>query len=211
VKLSMLRLLIARHGNTFQKDEVPRRVGARTDLPLVESGKMQAQQLGLYLKYRDLLPDAVYTSTLQRACQTAQIALAAAGLHTPIIQDSIFNEIDYGPDENMPEDKVIERIGETALEDWNKNAVVPQGWNVDPESLIANWQEFGERCVSHHLNSTVLVVTSNGIARFAPHLTGNFPEFARKFDIKLATGALAIFLFDGERWAVHEWNVRPPR
>ena len=30
------RILIARHGNTFTKDQTPTRVGRHTDLPLVE-------------------------------------------------------------------------------------------------------------------------------------------------------------------------------
>ena len=29
------RIIIARHGNTFAKDETPRRVGGRTDLDIV--------------------------------------------------------------------------------------------------------------------------------------------------------------------------------
>jgi transcriptional regulator GlxA family with amidase domain len=32
----MTTLIIARHGNTFEDGETPRRVGARTDLPLSE-------------------------------------------------------------------------------------------------------------------------------------------------------------------------------
>ena len=31
------RIIIARHGNTFTKDQTPLRVGAGTDLPLVET------------------------------------------------------------------------------------------------------------------------------------------------------------------------------
>ena len=31
------RIIIARHGNTFTKEQTPTRVGGRTDLPLVET------------------------------------------------------------------------------------------------------------------------------------------------------------------------------
>ena len=37
------RLIIARHGNTFDAGDIPTRVGRRTDLPLVASGEAQAK------------------------------------------------------------------------------------------------------------------------------------------------------------------------
>ena len=42
----MTRLYIARHGNTFEAGEAPRRVGRRTDLPLTAAGRAQAEALG---------------------------------------------------------------------------------------------------------------------------------------------------------------------
>ena len=41
----MTRVIICRHGNTFDKGEVARRVGARTDLALSKSGIVQAKFL----------------------------------------------------------------------------------------------------------------------------------------------------------------------
>lgn len=37
---SMMRLCIIRHGNTFESNEIPRRVDSKTNIPLVESEKM---------------------------------------------------------------------------------------------------------------------------------------------------------------------------
>ena len=66
----MIRLLIARHGNTFGPQDTVRRVGV-TDLPLVESGLIQGRKLGSYLMQNDLIPDYIYCSELLRAKQTA--------------------------------------------------------------------------------------------------------------------------------------------
>jgi len=41
----MSRIVICRHGNTFDKGEIVTRVGARTDLPLSTSGRTQAKIL----------------------------------------------------------------------------------------------------------------------------------------------------------------------
>lgn len=54
------RLIIARHGNTFTKDQTPTRVGGRTDLPLVESER--GRNIGKYLKLKDMLPDVVFAA-----------------------------------------------------------------------------------------------------------------------------------------------------
>jgi len=40
--------VIVRHGNTFAPGETPRRIGARTDLPLTPGGEAQAQALGAH-------------------------------------------------------------------------------------------------------------------------------------------------------------------
>ena len=73
----MIRLIIARHGNTFDKGDVIRRVGLRTNLPLSISGRKQAVKLG------KALPDITdgislsecYVSELSRTQETAKIAI----------------------------------------------------------------------------------------------------------------------------------------
>lgn len=205
----MTTLIIARHGNTFGPDDTPTRVGGRTDLPLVEKGREQAEAIGKYLSENRLIPDAVYTSTLQRTIETARIAIKSSGVTNPIHQLDIFNEIDYGPDENKVEADVIARIGADAIKDWDERAVVPDGWQAEPDAVIQSWHEFASQACAFDDNETALVVTSNGIARFAPYITGDFEGFAAAHDIKLSTGALGILKHDGAAWSVQDWNIRP--
>lgn len=206
----MTTLIIARHGNTFGPGDTPTRVGARTDLPLVEKGEEQARAIGRYLSEKRLIPDVVYSSKLQRTIQTAKIAIQESGITNPVFELDIFNEVDYGPDENQTEDKVIERIGADAITAWDEQAIVPDGWDVDPDEVIQNWLRFADQICAHDDNETVLVVTSNGIARFAPHITGDFESFRAQHTIKLSTGALAILKHDRENgWRVEAWNLRP--
>jgi len=204
----MTTLIIARHGNTFEKDETPRRVGARTDLPLVESGRAQARALGHWLKSNGLYPETVHSSQLSRTIETAKIALKEAGYKEPVYPLAIFNEVDYGPDENKTEEDVINRIGQKAINDWDENGVVPDGWNFDPEQCIENWTDFATH-ILHESPECVMVVTSNGIARFAPHITGDFEGFRSKHPLKISTGAVCVLKFDHGKWTVTDWNVKP--
>lgn len=239
----MTTLIIARHGNTFTSDQTPTRVGARTDLPLVESGQEQARRIGAWLKDNNIYPETVYSSELQRTKQTAEIAIKELGYPQPIYALNIFNEIDYGVDENQTEDKVIARIGEHAIKDWDDKTIVPDGWQFDPQECIKNWKNFAaqhtntsitsQRKLGSHedankspyqvrddvlgsrdnpigdIEEIVMVVTSNGIARFAPHLTDNFEEFADNHKIKLSTGALGVLKFEDNKWVIKDWNIRP--
>lgn len=205
----MTTLIIARHGNTFGPGDTPTRVGGRTDLPLVEKGEEQGRAIGKYLAEHRLIPDVVYASELQRTQRTAELAIQESGVTNPVYTLDMFNEIDYGPDENKTEDEVISRIGADAIKDWDEHAKVPDGWKVDPDQIIKNWHDFADQIRAHDDDETVLVVTSNGIARFAPHITGAFDAFAAENKIKLSTGALAIFKYQDGRWIIEDWNIKP--
>lgn len=205
----MTTLIIARHGNTFTAEQAPTRVGARTDLPLVPKGEEQGRALGLALAGKGYRPDLVYVSHLQRTQQTAARALKAMGIERELTVSAVFDEIDYGPDENQPERAVIARIGQAAIDAWDTNASVPEGWKVDPDAIIAGWQAFSDGLLKSAAGKTTLVVTSNGTARFAPYLTGDYPAFVKSHAIKLSTGAFGILTHNGKGWSVEEWNTRP--
>lgn len=203
------RLIIARHGNTFEKGQTPTRVGGRTDLALVETER--GTNVGLYLKQTGLLPDAVFAAPLKRTTETAKLAVKALGIDLPVMAETSFTEIDYGPDENKTEDEVIARIGQEAIDNWNKNAVVPNGWVVDPQGIINDWKNFADKVVTEYNGKNVLVVSSNGIIRFAPYLTGDFDAFCTEYDIKVGTGCVCIFEKEdtADNWHCVAWNIKP--
>ncbi len=197
-------LIIARHGNTFNPDQTPTRVGARTDLPLIESGEDQALRLGHHLKSQKLIPDFIFTSNLRRTIDTARLACVAMMCSAPNAALSFLNEIDYGADENKPEPNVIARHGELALKRWDELGEMPDGWSPRPDIIINSWNFFLEGCIKEHPNKTIMVVTSNGIARFALNHTEN----GNTYPMKLSTGCYGIIKYDG-KWMVTDWNIKP--
>jgi len=204
------RLIIARHGNTFTKEQIPTRVGGRTDLPLVESER--GTNIGKYLKMKNMLPDAVFAAPLKRTMETARLAVKEMELPLEIQKEDSFREIDYGPDENKTEDEVIARIGEEAIRRWNEQAVAPEGWLVDVDGLINTWKTWADKLAADYKGKTVMIVSSNGVIRFAPHITGDFDAFAKEHDIKVGTGCLCVFeKEDGQPWVCKEWNLKPSK
>ena len=132
------RFIIARHGNTFTSEQTPTRVGGRTDLALVETKR--GTFVGKYLKQENIVPSKVISAPLKRTKETARLAIAEMGGNIPLEFDDSFKEIDYGPDENQTEDVVIARVGQDAIDLWNTNVVVPNGWKVDVDGIIDNWK-----------------------------------------------------------------------
>lgn len=203
------RIIIARHGNTFTKEQTPLRVGARTDLPLVETER--GTNVGKYLKMNTFYPAAVFAAPLHRTLETARLAIAALDKDVPLIVDNRFTEIDYGPDEGKTDEEVIARIGQKAIDDWNTQAIVPNGWNVSVEDIIKAWHDFALEVETNYHDKTVLVVSSNGIIRFAPYLTGDFHKFSEEYNIKVGTGSVCVLeKNDGETfWTVKSWGLKP--
>jgi 2,3-bisphosphoglycerate-dependent phosphoglycerate mutase len=202
-------LIVARHGNTFNSDEPPRRIGRKTDIDLVANGIEQARNLGKALVKLNFIPNKVYSAVLKRSANTTKIALETAGLSSGMVEYSpLFDEIDYGPDENKLESEVIERIGEEGIRRWNAKGIVPPLWEVDVTAIKNSWLKLAEQIASNQQKQTCLVVTSNGIARFSPVITGDLKKFSESYNLKIATGAMCIFEYVSNSWEVKEWNLK---
>ena len=204
----MTDIYIVRHGNTFDKGDTVTRVGARTDLPLSSSGQAQADQLAAH--FRDRVPDgfgAAFCSELQRTRQTAETILGAFSQRPDLRVLKFLREVDYGPDENQPEDRVIARIGEAALEAWDKDAVPPPGWDVSPGDLVAEWASLLNALSGPQDSPPVLIVTSNGVARFV--LDAVIKVACDLESIKLKTGAYGLIRTRPDGASLLDWNVRP--
>lgn len=107
----MAPVYLTRHGLT---DANLRRVRAGlTDIPLIDRGRLQAEQLGARL--RDSGIHSIWSSPLRRTMQTA--AIIADSLHVPVFEEPGLIEIDVGPWEGLGEEDV-ERLFTAEYEVW---------------------------------------------------------------------------------------------
>jgi len=80
----VIRLILVRHGNTFENHQTPKIVGARSDLPLTAQGCEQARQLARYLISKGMSPAGIYAGGLKRQIQTAQIINELLSIEQPV-------------------------------------------------------------------------------------------------------------------------------
>lgn len=196
----MRRIFIIRHGNTFESSAQARRIGAGTDVPLVESGHAQADRLGAWFAAQDMPIRCLHSSPLRRAQETATHIAAATG-HPVDGPLPWLNEIDHGPDEGQAEAQVLARLGPQALAAWDEQGIPPRDWKVDADDRIAAWKDW----FAQGGEGADLLVTSNGAARFALLALGH-PHA----NLKLRTGAFGELAIDATGAPqLRRWDERP--
>ncbi len=203
--------VIVRHGNTFADHETPRRIGARTDLPLVASGHEQARRLGGYFAEQGWRFDTILCSPLLRTRETAEAICGAFDDAPTVIPAPLLAEIDHGPDEDRIESEVIARIGSDALAAWETHGIAPPGWVVDAPARLAGWRAlFAAPTPAGQAHSTTLLVTSNGAARFALLADAVLMTQACALpSLKLRTGAFGIIQSSDAGLQCVAWDRRP--
>jgi probable phosphoglycerate mutase len=200
----MATLYVVRHGNTFDAGDVVTRVGGRTDLPLSASGRTQAAALAA--RFEGTRFAAALASPLERTRATARAILSRRTDSPALLIRGFLREIDYGPDENQPEEAVIARLGAAALKSWDEDGTPPAGWIVAPAAIRSGWSALLQEIAGLPADANVLVVTSNGTARFLPDVVDEAPA---GLDRKLKTGAWGEVWVDGKSSLIKDWNCRP--
>ncbi len=110
-------LILLRHGESQWNKE--NRFTGFTDVDLSEAGVAEAKRAGAILKSIKL--DKVYTSTLKRAYNTAEIALKEASQSLPLIKHDDLRERDYGDLTGLNKDETRDKFGEEQVHIWRRS------------------------------------------------------------------------------------------
>ena len=191
----MRKLTLIRHGltswNTSGKFQ------GHTDLPSSPEGEAQARALQKRLASLNAQPEAVYSSPLRRALQTAQIALPDAD----IITDERLKELHFGVFEGYTQAENEQHA------DWDT-------WFANPFKNAApsgeSYEALRQRCVAwldelpEH-RSTIAFTHSGTIQMLVSHVLGvEHPKWRKR--IFLRHTGLSVFLFRGNEIVVERVN-----
>ena len=118
----MPKLILLRHGESQWNLE--NRFTGWVDVPLSPRGENEARTAGEHL--RDLPIDKLYTSVLQRAMNTAKIALETAGKgELPTERDQALNERHYGDLQGLNKAETATQYGDEQVKIWRRSYDVP--------------------------------------------------------------------------------------
>ncbi len=194
----MAEIILARHGETeWNRAEVFR---GRTDIDLNETGRKEAEFLAQYLD--SIKIEAVYSSPLRRALQTAEVIARQNKLEVNIAPGLI--DFDYGQWQGLSNRNVQDKYkelcavwtshpervkmpGGESLDDVRKRAVVV----VD--EVIAR-HKGTTVLVSHRVVNKVLICALLGL------------DNSHFWNIRQDTGAISIFAYERNRFILTKHN-----
>jgi broad specificity phosphatase PhoE len=166
-----LQLLLVRHGETLWNQE--RRIqGLYADSPLSPLGQEQAQKTAEFLS---LFPfDALYSSTLPRARETAEILAKAHPLKPKPILHAGLGEMHYGEWEGKTAEELQRPFPKTIHTPEEFQFTCPQGESYQQafERFFQAIQDISQESFSHKK----VVIVSHGmvILLFLSHLLGGY-------------------------------------
>jgi probable phosphoglycerate mutase len=167
-------LVVVRHGETAWNREL--RFQGQRDVVLNDMGHEQARRVALHLAGE--LVDAVYSSDLLRACETAQPTADALGRE--VLRDEGLREQSFGIVEGLTAVEI--RAGHPeVLENWARfdaDYQIPQGESI--RQFHTRVMAAVQRLAARHAGQRLLVFTHGGVLdmlyRSAKHLALSGPR-----------------------------------
>jgi alpha-ribazole phosphatase/probable phosphoglycerate mutase len=188
----MLNIYLIRHGETAWNADNNRYCG-RTDIPLTEKGLKQAETVRKQLA--GIKWDGVFSSPLQRAHTTAQIASG-----TTVVKDDRLIEADFGMWE-----------GKTKEEFLAENAQLWTNWMNDPANnraggigetgaeIVQRVDDFFQSLQKQYSSGNLLVAAHNGVNRlYLSHKLGMPLSNYRRFFMENALPSMFTLEPNGE-------------
>lgn len=129
------KLILLRHGES-QWNALNLFTGW-VDVDLSEKGVSEAKRGGQLLKEKNLIPDSLHTSVLNRAINTADLALNEAGIkNIPTKRSWRLNERHYGALQGLNKKDTLDKYGEEQFMLWRRSFDVPPP-PIDPNDKYA--------------------------------------------------------------------------
>ncbi|GAB3898009.1 hypothetical protein GCM10028803_16870 [Larkinella knui] len=157
----MLTVYLLRHGETFWNADGNRYCGA-TDIGLTDKGIQQAHGAAGLLK--GISFDAIYSSPLQRAFRTAQIA---SGKPDAVVTDNRLTEAGFGDWEGKTREQFIAEKPEL----WDNWCLSPDQTRAGESGetgmeVVSRVDDFFREIQQKQASQTILVVAHNAVNRF---------------------------------------------
>lgn len=183
----MTHICLVRHGQTDWN--LSGKLQGQTDIPLNETGKLQAEECREFLKKSNW--DVVITTSLGRARKTADIINEA--LELPIVEMDHFKERHFGEGEGMTREERDKKYPDFVFPNMEKYEV-----------LVDRVHEGLKKIQDQFPDQKVLLVAHGAV--ISAILQEFHKEEAGVGQVKLFNGCLTDIHYRNKRWDVHSYN-----
>ncbi|OFZ50391.1 MAG: hypothetical protein A2381_13420 [Bdellovibrionales bacterium RIFOXYB1_FULL_37_110] len=151
-------IYIIRHGQSMA--DIENKCEGNYDSPLTALGKEQASKLSLYYKQNKILFDKIYTSSLTRAKETAQII--SKNQNCDIISTELIKEMDNGIWAGMPKEERNAKYPPKGNPPYFKAFDEPIPWGESYKDLAQRAYEVKKQIIDQNNNSSIAIVSHGG-------------------------------------------------
>ena len=194
------RICFVRHGETDWNIE--QRMQGHRDLALNATGQAQAAAAGRYFVGRQA--DAIYSSDLLRARQTAQPI--AQALNLPLALEAALRERHFGRCEGLTLAEVASRYPDDAraIERRDPDYGAPQG-GESRRQHAARVLGCVDRLLADHRGQTIVVVTHGGVLDVIYRRAQGLPPDSPR-DYAIPNAGINWLAIGGEQWLIERWG-----
>lgn len=192
-------LVLLRHGQSQWNLE--NRFTGFKDVELSPLGREEAAQAGNLIKQAGIKFDNVFTSTLQRAATTGEIALRESGqdaLIPAMVRHDDLRERDYGDLTGLNKDETKEKYGAEQVHIWRRSYDVnpPGGESLKDvvENRVRPYFEVAIRPLIQNGNNILVAAHGNSLRALLIILGENTPENINETEIP--TGSPLVIEYD---------------
>jgi 2,3-bisphosphoglycerate-dependent phosphoglycerate mutase len=190
-------LILLRHGQSQWNLE--NRFTGWVDVPLSERGIAEARQAGEKLRGRTI--HHLFTSVLQRATETARIALEVGGFtDVPTTEDAALNERMYGDLQGLDKDDARARFGAEQVHLWRRSYDVAPPGGESLADTAARVLPYWESTILPEIRAgrnVLIVAHGNSLRALVMHLDGLSREEVLALEIPTGVPILYRLSTDG--------------
>jgi len=195
-----MELVCVRHGRTAWNSV--RRFQGRSDIPLDDGGRAQAQALAVFLAGDDF--DRAYASPLGRAQETARAVLA--GRADPALQtDEDLTEMAFGTWEGMTWDEIVAKHPELDRANETKPRYFTPEGGESFDHVVARVERFVQR-IAADTPERVLIVAHAGVMHALVRALLREPDEAA-LNVRFDPASVTRFVGDGVNWRLVSLNA----
>ncbi|MDC0037229.1 2,3-bisphosphoglycerate-dependent phosphoglycerate mutase [Alphaproteobacteria bacterium] len=197
----MNSLILLRHGQSQWNLE--NRFTGWKDVPLTEKGIEEANKAGLLIKESKIKIDIVFSSILQRANRTAELALKENDFahlwkdnQLIMTKSQNLNERDYGDLVGLNKEETSQKFGKDQVHIWRRSYDVSPPGGESLKNVVDRVEPYFEKFIQPHLfgDKNVIIVAHGNSLRATMIKIGLYkPEEISK--IELPTGSPFVINF----------------
>ena len=191
----MNKLILLRHGQSQWNLE--NRFTGWKDVPLTEKGQDEARNAGQLIKKHKIKIDKIFSSNLQRANKTAEIAMKEADIKDLwsnnkliLTKNESLNERDYGDLVGLNKQDTAEKYGKEQVHIWRRSYDTPPPNGESLKDVVDRVSPYYEKNILPYINKNKnILIAAHGNSLRATMIKVGIYQTEEISSIELPTGS----------------------